>query len=217
MKTLLVATALAASLGAASASTMTFNDIHGGFQYVENGIVAKVRETIIGVGFAPHGVDDTLHLDDSATSWPSSVSFAMVGTSLFNAVSFDVLPAGYRVYVNDHGAEMHIPPWENVLVRGFRGNELVAEDAFAMGTQPFTYLFNSSFASISQLTIGFTPTAQFFSNGYFCDAPCSHFNIDNVTLVGVAPVPIPASLPLFATGLGVMGLLGWRRKRKVAR
>jgi hypothetical protein len=26
--------------------------------------------------------------------------------------------------------------------------------------------------------------------------------------------PIPATLPLFATGLGAMGLLGWRRKRK---
>jgi len=27
--------------------------------------------------------------------------------------------------------------------------------------------------------------------------------------------PIPAALPLFATGLGALGLLGWRRKRKV--
>ena len=26
--------------------------------------------------------------------------------------------------------------------------------------------------------------------------------------------PIPAALPLFAGGLGAMGLLGWRRKRK---
>jgi hypothetical protein len=29
-------------------------------------------------------------------------------------------------------------------------------------------------------------------------------------------VPIPAALPLFATGLGALGLLGWRRKRKAA-
>lgn len=28
--------------------------------------------------------------------------------------------------------------------------------------------------------------------------------------------PLPATLPLFATGLGAMGLLGWRRKRKNA-
>ena len=29
-----------------------------------------------------------------------------------------------------------------------------------------------------------------------------------------APTPLPAALPLFATGLGAMGLFGWRRKRK---
>jgi lambda repressor-like predicted transcriptional regulator len=31
---------------------------------------------------------------------------------------------------------------------------------------------------------------------------------------GFATTPVPAALPLFATGLGAMGLLGWRRKRK---
>jgi hypothetical protein len=29
-----------------------------------------------------------------------------------------------------------------------------------------------------------------------------------------AATPVPAALPLFATGLGALGLLGWRRKRK---
>jgi hypothetical protein len=41
----------------------------------------------------------------------------------------------------------------------------------------------------------------------------------NSFLIGTAtPVttPLPAALPLFAGGLGVLGLLGWRRKRKVA-
>ena len=30
------------------------------------------------------------------------------------------------------------------------------------------------------------------------------------------PVPLPATLPLFATGLAGLGLLGWRRKKKAA-
>jgi len=31
---------------------------------------------------------------------------------------------------------------------------------------------------------------------------------------GVATTPLPAALPLFASGLGALGLFGWRRKRK---
>ena len=30
----------------------------------------------------------------------------------------------------------------------------------------------------------------------------------------ISAAPLPAALPLFATGLGAMGLLGWWRKRK---
>src|SRR5262249_36873363 len=30
----------------------------------------------------------------------------------------------------------------------------------------------------------------------------------------INPVPLPGALPLFATGLGALGLLSWRRKRK---
>ena len=35
-------------------------------------------------------------------------------------------------------------------------------------------------------------------------------------LTVVSETPLPAALPLFATGLGALGLLGWRRKRKAA-
>ena len=39
------------------------------------------------------------------------------------------------------------------------------------------------------------------------------YNYYNLTGTVVA-TPLPAALPLFATGLGALGLLGWRRKRK---
>ena len=35
-----------------------------------------------------------------------------------------------------------------------------------------------------------------------------------LTPLSNSPVPLPTSLPLFATGLGGLGLLGWRTKRK---
>jgi prepilin-type processing-associated H-X9-DG protein len=34
--------------------------------------------------------------------------------------------------------------------------------------------------------------------------------------LSVAATPLPASLPFFVTGLGALGLLGWRRKKKAA-
>jgi hypothetical protein len=34
--------------------------------------------------------------------------------------------------------------------------------------------------------------------------------------VAVAQTPLPTSLPLFATGLGALGLLGWRRRHSSA-
>jgi len=41
---------------------------------------------------------------------------------------------------------------------------------------------------------------------------------DDITLGSSTPIttPLPAALPLFAGGLGLMGLLGWGRKRKAA-
>jgi len=35
-----------------------------------------------------------------------------------------------------------------------------------------------------------------------------------ITQGAAVPTPLPAALPFFATGLGALGLLGWRRKRK---
>jgi hypothetical protein len=47
-------------------------------------------------------------------------------------------------------------------------------------------------------------------------APYTATDIDMMEAIGynTALTPLPATLPLFASGLGVLGLLGWRRKRK---
>lgn len=55
------------------------------------------------------------------------------------------------------------------------------------------------------------------------DGPCASppwqaIALDNLIVDTSVPntVPLPAALPLFASGLGALGLLGWRRKRKNA-
>jgi len=49
------------------------------------------------------------------------------------------------------------------------------------------------------------------TTGFGC---CSLGTAGDFTVTGVGAAPIPAALPLFSTGLGVLGLLGWRRKRR---
>lgn len=39
-------------------------------------------------------------------------------------------------------------------------------------------------------------------------------NLVTVNSASVSEVPLPAALPLLAAGLGAMGFMGWRRKRK---
>jgi hypothetical protein len=60
--------------------------------------------------------------------------------------------------------------------------------------------YNATFASL-----GVTPGTYVWTWGTGAD---QSFTLE----IGTAP--IPAALPLFATGLGGLGLIGWRRKRK---
>ena len=62
------------------------------------------------------------------------------------------------------------------------------------------------------------------ANGLISDAVYTHRednpSIPNVTYNGatgtITVTPIPTALPLFASGLAGLGLLGWRRKKKTA-
>ena len=70
-------------------------------------------------------------------------------------------------------------------------------------------------------------TICFFNSSPTCPSTVTtsfivtHVTVRQVSVAGEAslivdPTPLPATLPLFATGLGALGLLGWRRKRKQA-
>jgi hypothetical protein len=70
--------------------------------------------------------------------------------------------------------------------------------------------------------VGFTDAGKLISSVKIdttsASSPAGDFvAVDDLRYVGgggVSAVPLPAALPLFATGLGALGLLGWRRKRK---
>ena len=51
--------------------------------------------------------------------------------------------------------------------------------------------------------------------GSVTDGCFQTLTLDNIE-TQVSAVPLPAALPLFGTGLGIMGFIGWRRKRRMA-
>jgi hypothetical protein len=67
-------------------------------------------------------------------------------------------------------------------------------------------------------TLNFTADSTTTLISLIGNAGNNYIGLDNVSVVGLntSATPLPAALPLFATGLGALGLLGWRRKRKAA-
>ena len=78
----------------------------------------------------------------------------------------------------------------------------LTRQVFSSDQLPSAYLSASLFAAEGRFDIGFSGMG----------GPGS-----GAGLVGtVTSTPIPAALPLFASALGVIGVLGWRRRRKAA-
>ena len=87
-------------------------------------------------------------------------------------------------------------------------NPIILADGGVWNHYAYTFvapivLQGSSTSAVRLIFEDFSGAGATAGNAYF----------DNVRL---SSVPVPAALPLFASGLGVMGLLGWRRRRRKA-
>ena len=84
------------------------------------------------------------------------------------------------------------------------------------GTTKFSAAFDGS--SNHQPSIPFELASIFLTQGTNVDFIIDSLGQYAFDVVGlqaeISEVPLPAALPLFATGLGVLGLLGWKRERK---
>ena len=194
-----------------SAATMTFDNVNLDYMaqtYSEDGIFAS------GNGNLGLYARSMLHFDDGGTSAPSTVTFSM--GILFNAVSFLLDPWNFDFLVRFEDGSYLQPTYMNVLVQGYRGAALVSDLKFDMGSSPDPYKvkLGSTFSNLSSLVISILdpnfaeyramPGVRYAG---FC-APCSHFSIDNLKL---APVPLPAGLPLAASGLALLAFIARRR------
>lgn len=202
----------------ASAATMTFNnlwdyannDYYSGSTYTEDGI------TVTGNNELGYWSSTSLHMDDFY--YPSSSLATFTMGSRFSAVGFDLSADGFDYFVCDAAHNCTNPTYQNVLVQGYRNGSVVASLLFDMGAalQTFPVMLGGAFNNLSALSIEVFVPDNLFTNhppgGYAdCNSPCSHFTVDNVTL---APVPLPAALPLAAMGFGLLAMTARRRPSK---
>jgi hypothetical protein len=156
-----------------------------------------ITATVSAFTFQPRGVP----LQDSA-GFP-------IGDATFGSTSFNVIPAGgpptIQIGTNALG---QITSW-NIIELIFASYPAFAGE----NVNDFFCTYNAKTANPGGGSLALVTD----HNAGFCPSPTVTNGIG--TFAGeadVAATPLPAALPLFAGGLGVMGLLGWRRKRKQA-
>jgi hypothetical protein len=152
-------------------------------------------------------LDDVLLADGTqmtgAYDWTYAIGDFEGGSGVFTALEIPWQPAGT------------LPPLEEpgmVLTIEFKQIEISLDGNFhdyGLGIiLKFVQPLSPTVSSLIDLDTSFFECC---GNG-FKDQPFISGSISPV----VSPVPIPAAFPLFAGGLSLLGLLGWRRKRMVA-
>lgn len=193
---------------AAPAATMTFDALpdeggaystpSGGKLYEESGITAESSSGIL----AWFDLQGSAHIDDSGTPFTADVTFTMA--KAFDAAEFTIVSDGY--FFTDYSG----PLLDNIFVTGVRDGSIVASSSFVLSdtfglVQTFT--LGGAFSDLDALRIDLARVYDTDS----CDAPCGHFNLDEITL---APVPLPAGLPML--GLALAALIGLGRRKRTS-
>ena len=155
------------------------------------GLISTIYTTLIGgqgnFGWYPNGSSN------------GYTEIALTGGGDFGAVQF-LAGSGFDTFPNTFAYEL------------LQGNTIVATGSFANASSPMHWIGFSG-GDFNEVLVQSTLNDLF--SGGFSPTANDALAIDSIGAVGPsAATPLPAALPLFATGLGAMGLLGWRKKRK---
>jgi hypothetical protein len=172
---------------------------------LDGGISASVGSVI-----GPGGLTDSVDADDGAIDGSGTNGHSFFSGSGSTGITF-TLPAG------ETAAGL---VWTD-------GAGTVTFQAFGPGGLLGTIgpVSNSNFPDAS--FSGTTPEDRFFGvsdpggiTSLFISNSSGGIEVDHVQYGGLAvtpnATPLPGALPLFATGLGALSLLGWRRRKKKA-
>jgi hypothetical protein len=151
--------------------------------------------------------------NNSSPPPPANVTETVTGSFMFNTATDTVT----NVQISVSGPDLTAAYTE---VFSFKNSQLNPQLTVQNGTDFLTLQFNTQFSSGNApptteddiTLVNFQPLTT-TPQGFSIDAASSIFNGDPVA---VEATPLPAAIPLFASGLGVLGFLGLRRKRTAA-
>ena len=159
------------------------------------------------------------------------------GTGTFDGSAFSGSPFDFHLVGPDGGGNVVDLTTATVSINGGSFNTFTNPMHIGLNFSPdYAYFgYQAPGPDLIQLTFsGADFTALSSTNSFsgaptgfslaFIDVPTSggllsftDFSDLNLSAVSTgSQTPLPAAFPLFATGLGALGLLGWRRKRKGA-
>ena len=172
-----------------------------GYQGLNNGISQTVNLPTIGAG-------------DTSIVWATGTNGS--GLIFLNGPNGYVGGVGGSLIASDYDDSYGEPQSHQV------GNFSVTLTAIISGGAFDTNPVFSVFSPTTNHTGGFVGWQGLDQTGLNETSFDAHSGTINGTLalieIGTPPAttPLPAALPLFASGLGALGLLGWRRKKKAA-
>jgi probable HAF family extracellular repeat protein len=204
-------------------ATSTTNGQHG-FLY-SSGTFTTLNDPLGIYGTQAHGINN---LGQIVGSYSTGSCGGCGGAFLYsNGVYMTLVGMAYALGINDLG---------QIVGLGLSGQAVLYSNGIyttlndppgGFGTEPID--INNLGQISGSYTYGNASHGFLYSNGIYTNidfplggGPNFAGGINNMSqIVGSAysndngsTTPLPAALPLFATGLGALGLLGWHRKRK---
>jgi hypothetical protein len=203
------------ALGTASASSLVVN---GDFSAGDTGFFSDYQDLTGGFIPGPGGYSvtpaDNVYFSGGAPDWttvptdPSggngNVLVADGATTPNTRVwyqSVNVAPNTLYTF-SFYGADVNTDPTSNATIQARINGNVIGTLDTTNGWLFASFMWFSGSNTSADLSLVDTNTAYYYND----------LAVDDISLTSATP--IPAALPLFATGLGGLGLLGWRRKRR---
>jgi hypothetical protein len=173
--------------------------------------------------FAPGGVPGTARSLPSNVCYHAFCGYAGYQTAVYYFNAGDIADFGtVTIYDMVFGAPYEIDPGTGeVLVYGYGLYAADFADSYdgsgfvGAGNVPIGECFSSDPNCPDELVVSSVTVRLLFQFSFSTDFQIGWSGPFDYS-APVRPTPLPAALPLFAGGLGTLGLLGWRRKRKAA-